>query len=269
MSSVTKAIDLLYHFSATQPEIGLSQLCRLANRNKATTYRQLQALVTTGFIEKNPLTKQYRLGPALLRLAHTREATVPRKAGAESAISKLADVTGETSHVSVLSGTTVYALTSRESQKHSTRAVIDLDTFPLHATASGLCALAFGPEFLMNSALNDLASFTQTTVTNLEELEKSIQAIRTSGFGRANRSFDADIDSLSAPLFDQTGHFAGAVSVACLTTRFTPTLEKVIKEQLKITSREITHNWGGFIPNKIEGLWVKSLTSTNVLETTS
>ena len=120
-------------------------MCKLAGRDKATTYRHLQALEDAGFVEQNPTTKLYRLGPAVLQLAQTREVTVPRKAGAEAALMELAEATGETSHVSVLSGTTVYALTSCESPRHSTRAIIDIQTFPLHATASGLVRTGLWP----------------------------------------------------------------------------------------------------------------------------
>jgi len=108
MSSTSKTLALLAYFSPAQPEIGLSQLCRQAGRDKATTYRHLQALEDAGFVEQNPATKHYRLGPALLQLAQIREETVPRKAGAETVLDGLVDTTGETAHVSVLSGTTVY-----------------------------------------------------------------------------------------------------------------------------------------------------------------
>ena len=104
MSSVTKTLALLAFFSPSRPEIGLSQLCRLAKRDKATTYRHLQALEEAGFVEQSALTKMYRLGPALLQLAQVREATVPRKMGAEAALAALSDATGETAHVTVLSG---------------------------------------------------------------------------------------------------------------------------------------------------------------------
>ena len=86
MSSAVKALRLLSHFSATRPEIGLSQLCRIAGRDKSTTYRYLQALETAGFIEQNSTTKQKRLGPALLQLAQDREEKNPRKDGAKSAM---------------------------------------------------------------------------------------------------------------------------------------------------------------------------------------
>ena len=269
LSSAAKTLELLAYFSTTRPEIGLSQLCKLAKRDKATTYRHLQALEETGFVEQSPMTKQYRLGPAILQLAQTREATVPRKAGVEAPLFDLADAAGETSHVTVLSGTTVYELMSCDSPKHGTRAIIDIQTFPLHATASGLCALAFGPEMLMDVALNELQHFTDTTATTSQDLDAIIEAIRNTGFGRADRSFEDEVQGLSAPIFDQTGHFAGAISVASVAARFTPDLERIIKTQLVIAARQISKNWGGTVPAHIETIWAKHLTPTHELETAS
>ena len=260
LSSAAKTLELMAYFSTTRPEIGLSQLCKLAKRDKATTHRHLQALEKTGFVEKNPITKQYRLGPTVLQLAQTREATVPRKAGVQAPLFDLADATGETSHVTVLSGTTVYELMSCDSPKHGTRAIIDIQTFPLHATASGLCALAFGPEALIDVALNKLQPFTRTTATTSEDLHAMVEAIRNTGFGRADRSFEDDVQGLSAPIFDQTGHFAGAVSVASVAARFTPDMERIIKTQLVITARQISNNWGGTVPAQIEAIWAKHFT---------
>ena len=269
MSSASKTLELLAYFSTTRPEIGLSQLCKLAKRDKATTYRHLQALEETGLVEQNPMTKQYRLGPAILQLAQTREATVPRKSGVEAPLFELADAAGETSHVTVLSGTTVYELMSCDSPKHGTRAIIDIQTFPLHATASGLCALAFGPEMLMDVALNKLQPFTDATATTSKALDAIVEAIRNTGFGRADRSFEDEVQGLSAPIFNQTGHFAGAVSVASVAARFTPDLERIIKSQLVIAARQISNNWGGTVPAHIETIWAKHLTPTHALETAS
>ncbi len=269
LSSTTKTLELLAYFSATRPEIGLSQFCKLAKRDKATTYRHLQALEVSGFVEQNPTTKQYRLGPAILQLAQMREATVPRKAGVQSPLFELANATGETAHVTVLSGTTVYEFASCDSPKHGTRAIIDIQTFPLHATASGLCALAFGPNALMEVALGDLQKFTDTTATSSQDLNVLVQSIRTTGFARANRSFEDEVHGLSAPIFDQTGHFAGAVSVASVAARFTPDLDRTIRNELMIAARQISKNWGGSVPAQINAIWVKNLTSANVLEITS
>lgn len=269
MSSATKTLDLLSYFSTLRPEIGLSQLCRLARRDKATTYRHMQALEEAGFVEKNPLNKCYRLGPALLQLAQTRELTVPRKLGAQTPLVELANATGETAHVTVLSGNTVYPLASVESPTHSIRAIMDNHAFPLHATASGMCALAFGPEALQDVALENMPSFTQNTVTNQSDLLSSIRRARATGFGTANGSFEADVQGVAAPLFDQTGLFAGSVSVASVATRFTPTLARCVQQNLILASRNITRNWGGHIPDFIESAWAKPISPSNELEAAS
>ena len=269
MSSTAKALTLLSHFSPARPEIGLSQLCRIAGRDKATTYRHLQALEKTGFVEQNPATRQYRLGPALLQLAQVREATVPRKEGARPPLSALANATGETAHVTVLSGSTLYGLAECESPLHGIRAVIDLNIFPLHATASGICALAFGPKELMSAATQNMARFTETTPTSAEALAALVTATRATGFGHASKSYETDIQGLAAPIFDHTGHFAGAVAVACVAARFTDELEQKIKSELVIAARAITHNWGGTIPRGIETAWARSVTPFKSLEPTS
>jgi DNA-binding IclR family transcriptional regulator len=263
MSSAAKTLGLLAYFSITRPEIGLSQMCKLAGRDKATTYRHLQALEDAGFVEQNPITKLYRLGPAVLQLAQTREVTVPRKAGAEHALMVLAEATGETSHVSVLSGSTIYALTSCESPKHSTRAIIDINTFPLHATASGLCALAFGPPDLIEYASNNLEAFTATTVQTPELLKETVDTIRQSGFAWSGGALEIEVQGLAAPIFDHTGLLAGSVSVASVATRFTPDLQEIIQRNLIIASRAITRNWGGTIPDSLEAKWASSLSNTN------
>ncbi|WP_424435766.1 IclR family transcriptional regulator [Planktotalea sp.] len=267
MSSASKTLELLKFFSPQRPEIGLSQMCKLARRDKATTYRHLQALEDAGFVEQNPVTKQYRLGPTLLSLARTRELTVPRKAGVEAPLRSLADATGETSHVCVLSGKTLYNLSTCESAQHSIRVVIDIETFPLHATSSGLTALAFGPDDLQTGA--KLKRYTQNTITDTTALDRAIQTTRASGFGKSKGTYETDVHSLAAPLFDQTGQLAGTVATASVATRLTPALEQIIKAHLVAASRAITHNWGGTIPAQVEQAWAASLSHTQELETTS
>ena len=269
MSSATKALTLLSYFSTARPEIGLSQLCRIAGRDKATTYRHLQALELTGFIEQNPATKQYRLGPALMQLAQVREATVPRKDGAKTALRTLADRTGETAHVTVLSGTTLYGLCDCESPHHGTRAVIDINTFPLHATASGLCALAFGPSNLQSVALGNLEEFTANTPTTEARLNRLIQEVSEAGISHSDQCYEIEIQGIAAPIFDHTGHLAGAVAVACVASRFTPELEQTIKTELLTAARDITHNWGGAIPLSIEQAWANSVPKLTAQETAS
>lgn len=259
MSVVTKALDLLQHFSVTRPEIGLSQFRRLASHDKATTYRYLQSLEDSGFVEKNPETKAYRLGPMVLHLAQMRELTVPRQESARLPLEALAEATGETAHISILSGTKLHALSSCESNRHSARAVIDTQILPLHATGSGLCALAFGDAALMDAARENHSHFTEYSLNSIDDLSEAVETARQSGFGIANRFFEDDIYGIATPIFDQTGQIAGTVAVACIAARITPELEQDIKHQLVLASRDITRNWGGSIPPELETAWARTV----------
>lgn len=257
MSVVTKALSLLQHFSIDRAEIGLSELCRMTSHDKATTYRYLQALEQAGFVEKNQLTRAYRIGPAVLHLAQVRELTVPRKEAADTSLITLAEQTGETAHISLLSGSQLHCLTSRESTRHSTRAIIDLHTLPLHATASGICAISYGPTELADVAVNNLKEFTPSTASTKEALMSEVDICRQTGFGHSDRGLEDDIFGISAPLFDQSGALAGTVAVASVASRVTNETERNIKNQLMVASRDITRNWGGVTPAAIEQCWIK------------
>ncbi len=271
MSSTVKTLELLSYFSPARPEIGLSQLCRLAHRDKATTHRHLQALEETGFVERNAASRRYRLGPVVLQLAQIREHTVPRKTSARAALIQLCDATGETAHLSVLSRKTLYVFDSCKSPDHGGREIMDVQSFPLHATASGLCALAFGSPSLMKIALDALTPFTAQTVTTAEALLQNVQTVRDTGFSYADRTFKDDIYGIAVPVFDKMGAFAGAVtvSVACAARRDDPEITECTQQNLVIASREITRNWGGVVPDALEEAWAKSLPPSQILESSA
>jgi DNA-binding IclR family transcriptional regulator len=73
MSTVAKALDLLSLFTRTHPQAGLSDLARRSGLNKATCHRMLTDLAAAGLVEQVGPARDYRLGPAVLRLAALRE----------------------------------------------------------------------------------------------------------------------------------------------------------------------------------------------------
>ena len=79
MGTVGKALELLDLFSRSRPQAGLSELARLAGVNKATCYRMLGEMALHGLVEQVGPSREYRLGPALVRLARVREAAVPMR----------------------------------------------------------------------------------------------------------------------------------------------------------------------------------------------
>ncbi|MCX8507707.1 MAG: helix-turn-helix domain-containing protein, partial [Rhodobacteraceae bacterium] len=125
MGTVSKALELLDLFTRARPVIGLSDLARLADLNKATCYRLASALCAYGLIEQIDATKEYRLGPATLRLAALREAHVPTRDAAMPVLQTLADATGETAHLSLLIGHKLKAIALAYSNAHATRVMME------------------------------------------------------------------------------------------------------------------------------------------------
>lgn len=262
MSTIAKAMELLDFFSLDRPEIGLSDFHRLARRDKATTFRHLTALESAGLLEQNPITRAYRIGPAVLRLAHMREITLPRRAGLRIALPRLADATGETAHASLLDATGLTTLAHHESPQHSARVVLHESRLPLHATASGIAALAFGRAELMTHALEALHGFTDTTARAPDQLEAAVAQARKTGFAIANQTFESGVTGFATPLFDSAG-IAGAVAVAAVSSRVTPDLQQTILAELRHAAQTITANWGGTLPPALSAAW----TSTDEPET--
>jgi IclR family transcriptional regulator, KDG regulon repressor len=255
VSTIEKAMELLGHFSVARPEIGLSEFCRLAVRDKATTYRHLSALETAGLIEQNPQTRRYRIGPAVLRLAHLREITMPRRAGVRLALPQLADATQETAHASILHGAQLTTLAHHESSAHSTRVVLHDAVLPLHATGSGLAVLGFADEALRRDARRRMAKFTDFTPSDAATLDAVIAETTRTGFGVSHQGYELGVHGVAAPLFDDTDRVAGAVAVASVASRVTPVLERTIRRELIDAARKITASWGGAVPAELDQAW--------------
>ena len=154
MGTVSKALELLNLFTRQRPLIGLSDLARLAELNKATCYRLVTELCDFGLVEQVGSAREYRLGPAVLRLAALREAQVPTREAAMPVLQALAQKTGETAHLSMLMGGALHTLGFAYATTHMTRVTMeDAEVLPFHATSSGLVVLAFQPEAFREAVL--------------------------------------------------------------------------------------------------------------------
>jgi DNA-binding IclR family transcriptional regulator len=259
MSVVAKAAELLTFFSPDRPEIGLSEFRALVGRDKATVYRHLGALESAGLLEQNPVTRAYRIGPAVLRLAHLRELATPRRAGAVAVLPALAEHTGETAHASLLEGLHLRKLAHQESTRHSTRVVMEDEVYPLHATASGAAVLAYGSPALRRGAEAAMDRFTDTTPVTPADLTVIVDNARATGFGVSAGGYETGVHGIAVPLFDQSGAVTGAMSVASVATRITPALEQLIRRELVKAGRAVTQSWGGRIPPDLEAAWARTL----------
>jgi len=250
MGTVTKALSLLGHFTQLKPEIGLSDMTRLSGMNKATVYRLLTELQAQGFVEQVGNDRSYRLGPEVLRLAALREATVPMLSASRDILDRLSAATGETTHMSLVQGEKLNALSHMYSTRYATRVMMDdAEVLSFHATGSGLAILAFSDaEFVDRILSAPLPAFTPRTVTDPQELRAKLAEIREAGIAESVGGFEADVHSYAAPVFGPEQKPVGALAVAAPVLRMDESLKRTIELELPRCALDMTQRIGGLCP---------------------
>ena len=93
---------------------------------------------------------------------------------------------------------------------------------PLHATSSGLVALAFSSNAFQQKFLSEpLERHTDNTICDPEILRHQIENIRKFGLCSLTAAFDEDVSSVGAPVFGAGTHIVGALAVAVPSVRAT------------------------------------------------
>jgi DNA-binding IclR family transcriptional regulator len=257
MGTTAKALALLDLFTIARPSAGLSDLSRLAGMNKATCHRLLSELADCGFLEQTGPAREYRVGPAVLRLAALRETTVPTRSAALPVLERLARATGETAHMSVLVAGRLTTLAFAYGQAHGVRVMMnDADILPFHATSSGQAVLAFLPAEARAAALAaPLAALTPATPVDPAALSAQAAAIRARGWAETEGTFEPDVGSLALPLFGADAAVAGAIGLAAPQARMTPEARARALPLAAGAAREVMAAWGGHLPADIGRLW--------------
>jgi DNA-binding IclR family transcriptional regulator len=257
MGTTSKALTLLDYFDRTHTVIGLSDLARVSGINKATCFRLMSELIEHGLIEQLAESREYRIGPAVLRLAALREAAVPLRDLAMPILQRLANATGETAHMSHLVGGKLMTLAYAYSSAHAMKVMMeDAEVLPFHATSSGYAVLAYLPAKLTDAVLaGPLAMVTKATLTRPEDIQPRLAETRRLGHARTANTYEADVASLALPLFDARGECSGAIAVAAPVTRLTEDAAKRTLVALIAAAREATQAWGGQIPSTLDALW--------------
>jgi len=202
VQSVDRAAALLRAVARAAPRgasaATLAQDCRL---NRATAWRLLATLEDNGLVEREVDGGRYVLGLGVSRLADAVgvDGLVRR---AHPVLERLSLECGETADLAVVRPTGLTYVD--EVAPPSVMAANWLGrTVPLHATSSGKAWLAWLPAVEAAALLTPpLASYTETTVTDVATLHAELTAIRARGFGTCSGEFEEQLYGVSAPVLD-------------------------------------------------------------------
>ncbi len=221
--AVRRAIAVLKAFSDEAPEMGVTEVSRRVDLHKSTVYRLLSAFEGEGLIAKSPETGKYRLGPELIVLGEQvlRHTDVHRVA--LPFLKDLAERSGETIDLEVLSGSNVVTI-EEIAGKHVVAAggAIGMP-WAAHATATGKILLAHQPPEKQRAVLvRPLKKFTPRTTTDPKVLARDLIKIREQGYSVSFGELEEHLVAVGVPIRSRNGDAVAAVSLSGPDTRLTP-----------------------------------------------
>lgn len=204
VKSLTKALDLLNYMGRQRHAVGVTELANDMDLNKSVVHRLLQTLEATGFVVKNPATRQYFLGPRLFVLGKVYENTVTLRGLARPVMERLARQMGEAVHLMVPAPPedglpSIILLDKVESTYQLTMTPNPGAVSPAHCTAGGKVLLAFGA---LEAVAEQLPKHTEHTITDLEALQSELAQIRARGHAVDREELEIGLTCIAAPVFD-------------------------------------------------------------------
>lgn len=243
MSSIEKAMMILMAFTPHNHETGTLELSKKLGINKSTVSRLLHTLTAQGFLEQNPSTRKYVLGPSAAEIGNAVNNPLGTNIVgiAQPYLGRLCEELGESVALEVLSGNKIF-LAHHEEGRHHIRFVFNPgEQVPMHVAAGAKAILAYSDPSLVEECLKrKFIRFTSKTITIEEQFLTELAEVRKTGiaFDRGERFENAC--AMAAPIFNHDKNAIAAVVMAGPIFRMTPSFLKKSTKPLLGTAKEIS-----------------------------
>jgi IclR family pca regulon transcriptional regulator len=217
VQSLLKGFRVLEAFTAQDPELNLAETARKAGVDNATAFRFLNTLVESGYAERVPDSKKFRLTLKVLNLGFNAIARSDLRTLARPVLRELVGELNEAASVAVLDGAD--AIYIERIQAGLVRLGVDVrigNRIPAYSSAVGHAILAWLPEATQIAVLQSAprTKLTATTEIDLGKLLKRLRAVKQQGFATSDQETVSGLYALAAPILDADGKPMAAVSIA-------------------------------------------------------
>lgn len=239
--SVDKALAVLKQFSASEPQLGVSELGRRLGMTKSTVHRLLGSLVKSGLVEQDPQTREYMLARETAQLGYTAIYSDPLLRTAFPYLHYLAHEVQEAVYMAIRRGVEAHPVlhvlspTLREQLGW-------YRTIPLYSTAAGKVLLAYAEDRVLRRVLDQgLTARTENTITDPGALQDELDKVRQQGYALCFEEEKLGINAAAVPVREPDGSVVAALSVAGPAYSLTHDKATAALEQLRAIAGEITH----------------------------
>jgi DNA-binding IclR family transcriptional regulator len=210
-----RLLDLLY--AAGRP-MTITELARELGVNKGTTRDILETLRLHGLLDRDEITKTYRLGSRLARLGMAALGPLDLSTLAHPFLRELAERVNGTVLLVVPHADRATIVDKVDSGRLAVEVSANVGSrIRIAAGACGKVFLAYDADENFAARLSDLTHPTRNTILDVEAYRAELERVRRQGYATDDEEYLAGVRATSAPVFDARGHLVAAVLVVGLT----------------------------------------------------
>jgi DNA-binding IclR family transcriptional regulator len=213
--SVERAATVLGAFLEGRAELRVSDVAKHSGLGQSTASRLLATLEQIEYVERDPVSGLYRLGPELITLAGVAVNQHPVHREARQRTQDLAHTLGLGANVAERRGDTMFYLCNFEGKLAPKSFVLMGQRNPLHATGIGKCLLlGVSPAERRTLLGDDLRRYTPNTPATHEDLDRIVEQVGARGYATEVEELALGRACIAAPILDRTGTVVAGLSIS-------------------------------------------------------
>lgn len=245
--ALIRGLEILQTLSGERRQLSLSEIAAGLRVTRSSAYRLLYTLGHLGFVEYDPETKVYALGPQVLRLGYGYLAARDLVEVAMPHLVRLRDRTGWSAHLGELHGRDVLYL-ARVATRRSIASTVHVGTrLPAHATTMGRVLLSGLSERDVRDLYQDEhdSLLSAKKAVDLDALIRQLAADRASGAVVQNAVYEPGVASVAAPIYDVSDRVVAAVNISVVSLFTSDTeLNGPLKAEVVAAAQAISRELG-------------------------
>jgi DNA-binding IclR family transcriptional regulator len=212
LKSLSSALQLIGHFTHSQPTWGVRELAKESGVHPAIVHRVLATFAAEGFLVQNKLGR-YALGLRWLELGEIVRQSLEPSQVVEPVLHSLALQSGETVFLSLLDGKEGICLDIAYSEQQLRFSIKEGQRFPLFAGSHGKAMLAHLPEGARKAVYDQAEK--QGHAINRKTVEEHLAQIRETGWAYTHEESAPGSAGLAVPIWSRDHkEIAGSLAIA-------------------------------------------------------
>ncbi len=245
IQSVERAARILRELGSGASRLGVTELSERLGIAKGTVHGLLRTLDRQDFVEQDPETGKYRLGPAMLQLGNAFLDNHELRSRSLLWADSLAGRVTEAVRVGVLNGSSILIVHHVFRPDDSVQILEVGASIPWNASALGKAIAAYlEPDRRAALVSGELPRLTGSTITDPATLKASLERVVDAGYAIEDQEGIVGEAEIAAPIFDHRGAPIGAIGIAGPVERLMPDgpdeqLVAAVKQVGRSLSREM------------------------------